>query len=646
MNLFSLLGASLSIASVGSPLFKVGSDIGRDIAIRRTADGLDQNFNYDSLNVYYDLMLLYGDIDKDGKLTKDEADLFRIGSLLPDSNDPTQDPSFKFLGLFPTVDSLYFFCYFTADYSDDSTFNWYLSFQDRIVQNNMLVSDSRAKLMNTYKIDGGGVFYKLKVEGYTPQFNSNDHASINIKSVYLRRTNQEVNIEQKNGFNATFDLDRTYFNNNRFFSYFTEGSQKVTGVADMMLGFTKSTDYTFLWIPTGKDRPIEAQEMVFFFFNFEEEQFNFDVNSITEVSYSYEYLTYEHSQYTKAVTTHQTDTLPVTNYSLPPGFKGYKLDEPVTEMHVSQFDGSYFLGSEKLGVYPGKFTENKPDIEWKGAYEKENWSVPVNSRPIKSESRSAKTRAGIELDWNETFLFQSQFGYKSHADYVKNQKVDSLFRLSDLDGDKYSDPQYELFKKFLKLVDHQNYKFAFLINGEDGSFNKEMWTRKIIKDGVVVEGKTTNETSWWGGSSYFSQFYETVTEAHEPRQLVTLWMKGIKNNGEEFTVWTHNDPANVRYVFAYGMTPPTFGELLLNDISVAMRSFLDWLTKNPWFWWVVGGLIVLLALLLLAFFPWLIPMVIKGVSTVLKFLAWIPYIVVVWPIGKLMGKDMPVWPFK
>lgn len=640
MNLFSLLGASFSIASVGSPLFKVGSDIGRDIAIRRTADGLDQNFNYDSLNVYYDLMLLYGDIDKDGKLTRDEADLFRIGSLLPDSNDPTQDPSFRFLGLFPTVDSLYFFCYFTADYSDDSTFNWYLSFQDKIVQNNMLVTDSRAKLMNTYKIDGGGVFYKLKVEGYTPQFNENDHASINIKSIYLRRTNQEVNIEQKSGFNATFDFDRTYFNNNRFFSYFTEGSQKVTGVVDMMLGFTKSEDYTFLWIPTGKQRPLEAQEMAFFFFNFEEEQFNFDVNAITEVSYSYEYLTYEHSQYTKRATSWMNNEETSKTYSVPPGFKQYEFDVPVTEMHYSMFDGG-LVGSHKLGVYPGKFTENKPDIDWPDRTK--TVSFPVNSRVIKSESRSAKTRAGIELDWNETFLFQSQFGYKSHADYVKNQKVDSLIRMSEVDS-KYSGDQYEFFRRFLKLGDHPNYKFAFLVNGDDGSFNKDMWTRKITKDGEYLPGKGDSDRA--GSYFYISEIYETVTEAHEPRQLVTLWMSGIKNNGEEFTIWTHNDPANVRYVFAYGMTPPTFGELLLNDISVAMRSFLDWLTKNPWFWWVVGGLIVLLALLLLAFCPWLIPMVIKGVLTVLKFLAWIPYIVVVWPIGKLMGKDMPVWPFK
>lgn len=646
MNILNGIASLLLISSIGTPLFKVGDDLGTGISIKKTVNSLSESFDSDTLNVYYDLMLLYGDKDSDGKLTKDEANEFHIDSLLPNKDDPTQDPSFKFLGLYPTLDSIYFFCFFNEDYSDTDSFNWYLSFQDKIVQNNLLVTDSKAKLINKYKIDSGGVFYKLKVENYSPSFNEKDHAAINIKSVYIRKTNEEMNYVEKNGFNATFDFDRSYLTNNRFYNYFSDESYSVSGVLDLMVGYTKSELYTFLWIPSPHTRPVEAQDMYFFFFNFDD--YNFDPASITKIGYSYDYLTYEQDQYYVSEL-RQNAQLKDNNFS-----RGSPIPSP--NVNFNYYSWNEILNT-KLGVYPGKYLEGyEPykktygyDTNVVGSPGPKEVSFNYDSRLKSSVSKTSVTSAGITVDWNQTFLSKdSMFGFKSHADVVKNQKVDSLIKLSETDT-KYSGDQFKSFRDFLHEGDHQSFKWAFLLNGDDGSYSSEYWGRKIISDGVADDTKSLNQflgnNSSLGGStdgSYSMTTYKTTTLAHEARNLITLWMSGIKNNGEKFTVWTHNDPANVRYVYAYSQTPPTFGELLINDISVALQSFLEWLAKNPWFWWLIGGFIVLLFVLLLFFCPSLL----KGIYYVLKFLAWIPYIILVWPIGKLAKKDLPVWPFK
>ena len=504
MNLLTLLLGGVLGLGIGGPAAKLVF--------------LEQNASFESpvdmynWNVIYDLATLYGDTNKDGVLSQEEYKSFvstEYNKLIPDNFNNAKDEngnilvddSFSFLGLLPVNNNSVYAYVFTKNqisstYTDGGYFKYSslnyeygLSYYNNpeIVDGkfvNTIPKTSSMKFINEYSLGNKGYFSKFIIEDnqiinkQEEVKTSDGFYSLRIKPERMIVTYKNESILDKKITNYELSFDSNYWNNDNRMKN-TLFHEKTVKIEDSVIdGFLCSNDsaktgsgWNFLFgTISGNEETVtnSAYEFYYYFFNLED----FDPDSILSITYSYVPITWTHSYYNKAIQNQfGFEGLNIANQvinSAQKGITAYTRENAKKIVNESKDNPFYVVNS-------GKSNEKKYYLEY---------SESIGSRITKT------------VNYDEDFVVDVKVPeFWKLNKHTRKVNVKSIIDLKNIDselGEKKElvnnnpNKEYDLnsqLRSFLKgetteeidalyeNVDHNKYKWAFLIHEED-------WIRK------------------------------------------------------------------------------------------------------------------------------------------------------------------------
>jgi len=588
-------------------------------------------------NVNYDLAVLYGDANKDGKVDESEYDNFDINSLAPTAND--ENPSFRFLGFRPLEGKMIFYIYSSASLQtlDPDTGIWHnnsyaytFSYQNSVESNDAGTGYDADQILtavpavcNCYR-GTVGCFSKFVIDPYDSRTAGPDYriSAVSMKAID-NGTRTTVFYADITG--GEFLYNSSYLKSDAVSEFFSSKTYSLTGVLDGCLAVNQTVTTPagkILWIPYGNSAHYtSALELYYFFFNFDDADFK--VSDITSVTYRYNQLTWNYGHFSD----YQYNEVGGQIGSFDDGISTLSYDKSLLAISQGRSDSVHELdhsGNDSLVKFYDDITSFS--------------SVPKTGTTDKGEIKVTETSTakGFWLD---------------HTPIVRNYSLAKIVNVPNVDNDYPGDDKL-FFRNFIKgsgtdeavinsmvgASDHANYQWAYCVSNPD-------WIRSTstvnVKDIPPVWGSTTHD-----GNTYpillrnGTIVGKTTTVCHQPDMLTTLSMHVVTPDGA-FSIKTLNNPATVRKNYMIGYAAPTLGDFIINDIST-------WLANNPWIWAVLVAVLVILVIILIVIFPAVfkaIKLVFKLIVGVFKIIIEVCYFVLFWwwyaSIAKLTHNHIP-----
>jgi hypothetical protein len=595
--MLSIHGAFLAV------LLALGAGSGISNAVQANASA--PAYDPVKTNVNYDLAVLFGDTNKDGKVDENEYDSFDINTLAP--NAGSADVSFRFLGFRPLDGKMVFYVYSLASLQtlDPDTGIWHsnsyaytFSYQNSVQSNASGTGydgDDPINVVpvicNSYR-GTTGCFSKFVIDPYDSRTPGPDYR-INALSMKAIDNATRSTVFYSDIVGGELLYNSSYLNSDAVSEFFSSKTYSLSGVLDGCLAVDQSVttpEGKIFWIPYGNSAHYtSALELYYFFFNFDD--VNFNVSDVTSVTYRYNQLTWNYghfSHYFYNDVGGQTGTLD-------DGISTLSYDKSLLSIAQGRSDSVHLW--DQLGN--GKTVKYSDDLTG-----------------FSSVSKTGKTDKG-EIKVTETSTAKGFWLY--HTPIVRDYSLAKIVNVANVDKDYPGDDKL-FFRNFIKgtgsdeaminsmagASDHSSYHWAYCVTEPDWirstssvtvNDNPPVWNTNpdgsvyLFANGVI-EGKTT-------------------TVCHQPDMLTTLSMNVVTPDGA-YSIKTINNPATVRKNYMIGYAAPTLGDFVANDIT-------KWFENNPWIWAVLALVIVILVVVLFAVFP----VIINVIKYIFKALWWI-----------------------
>ena len=563
------------------------------------------SFDVKTSNVAYDLRVMYGDVNHDGRVSEGEYKSFDFTSLEPFSYIG-ENPDFRFLGIYPGDDYFIFYTYSkerldTSKISDqgyyvyDSINNYSLTYKNSITLD--YDSDTGYKndkelsctptFVNFYKgIDG--YFSKFIVENYSKKV---DEDFQRVKAVHFTAWNDNETILSADcgeGGELIFNSDD--------FRYYEENVYQIEARMDLLLATThqETTTRRIGYLPIDTNSKVtSAKEIFYVFFDFLDKSFH--PENLSSVTCTGLINTYQHTSYY------------------------VKGGTPSTDYKTSGMDG----------IYPGKFTDEQESLVVKGTSAYPSRYGVEEGQVLQNEVSKGDYKYFLKTTYKgvmEVEQIDSSDVLWRHHDIKRTYKCPNLIVKDRFEEDFASDD----FKMFRDWYHDENAKRDTYSYGY--SISDDAWIRKVFSD---------QQIGFIGSTYDIISFQKRMCNCHELSGVITLGMEVVEQ-GKQFSIKTFHDPLTVRYVSVIGLEPPTLGDFILNDIASWWNEIQAWMLPL-----LIAGLIILLVILSLAFPAALkaIKKIIKGLITFVKFLINLVYWILIWwwlaLIKKAAKKPLP-----
>ena len=615
--------------------------------------------DYDSINVNYDLRLLYGDKNNNGIIEEDEFYNFDFQTLVKEEDKATSVyKDFNLLTFLPVKNDIYFYFYSSTElnkttlqvaYSDSQNVNEDTSLG--YIENNKLKD---LVYLNRYNVENG-YFFKFKLENFSDNYieNSNLQNRIRIFDFVMLKDNQKITYDYSASDPEMWFIGDDFLEDH--YLYFKNEAYYYTGKLATALGVIESEDYFpkingFAYENTAKESTIkEAKEITYFFVDFED---SLELKDLISCEVEYYKLSYDYVRYAKV---QSQDTVFVSwdwskNQDNQYGdiYAGkYQSEDGTLEESINLIGKKTKLNNynENVLVFNAAGEAEEVNLNYQdylaltdnsGNKDTKIWSSAGNTtitetfynpdlsnlengfENVEILNNGKPYHKTILSDYNESDFTYEQINvassYWSHMPYKRTYNFKPIINLKTYEEDLVG-TEYDLAKNFFSesltnLSDSNfNPEFAILIDGTslDSDCNRSIEHTEIIN--VHEERNTTSVIS----SATYNDLIKSTTHCHEIYNAQLLKCVARKNNGEQITFSAIGNPAYLEFITFTGYQAPTLVNYILNDVSSWWSSILDQLGN-----WIYLIAIILAIILIAIISPVLVPII----KFILKIIAW------------------------
>ncbi len=623
-TLFCLLNAQ--------PVLREGA-----IFAMQNASPINTTIDFGKINVSYDLRLLFGDKDKDGKISSSEYLNYDFEECF------LEDESFKFLAMKPDNNNLYF--YFSTDFLIENktiyvTIDFSTNFnaeKNEYVNGTKIIALANAGDKVNYYYYKNTYFYKFALNNVRSDYNSIQEGDLlraklynfefleadGTKELYVVHENPEL-IYPK----GTDWLEGNFY-------YFENNTYTYDAKLVMCLGVLEAEDYFpkifgFSYGETAKETTVKsAQEITYLLVKFDD---RLDLSELISVDVQYLKAEYEYVRYAPVSSTEQsfiwtykedkTDSygdiycglyesdLGTLSQGVSANGKKTNLIDYSEDVKVFSSDGT----TETLNLNYDNYeslTDNsgvKKD-EQSGSIVRHYYNPNLNAlyngfqnfKLLNNGEFYSKTIYSDYDKENYTYKQESNLSSKwSHYPYLREYTFEPIVNLTTY-SEEYNSDEYLLSREFFDSC-KEDYQFAVMI---DGANSDEYCKRTVTDDGVVNVYSSHQNDAY----NVYETLIKRVTTCHEIYGAAILQATARQNNGNKITFNCLGDPQYLSYISFTGYAAPTLYDYLINDVSNFIEDFID----NP----VVKAIMIVLGIIVIAL---ILGLLIKFIKFIIKLI--------------------------
>ena len=612
--------------------------------------------DYDSINVYTDLRLLYGDSNDDGIIDDNEYYNFDYKKLIK-AADESQSiyEDFNLLTFVPVHNDIYFYFYSTLQLDKN---NLQVSYSDSQIlnENSSLgyVENNQVKdliYINKYNVENG-YFYKFKLENFSSNTNTESQNRIRIFEFITFVDNQRKIFDYSKVDPELWYVGEDLLENNYY--YFKNNVHYYEARLGTALGVIDAEDYFpvvsafYIRSNTATETNVKtAKEITYMFVDFTD----IEISDLISVEVEYYKLSYDYIRYSPfyrysndgIFTSDETyeyvygDVFAGKYESKEYGFleNGISLNGKTTSLTDYNENVLVFTAegnsetknlnydeleemSDNSGIQRGPVNELPYGVTYYNPNFNELYNGFYNAKILNNGQAIHKT---ISSDYDQTNYSYQQINeassYWQHVPYKRTYNFKPIVNLSNIDeilsGDEYKlsreffNDSLEHFKK-----DNFNPSYAILIDGA----NSDTDCDRVLKtnDDLKVNVKT-GETMPASGEkrTYEYSLKYNVTACHEIYNSQLLKVTARENNGENITFNAIGNPAYVDFITFTGYKSPTLVNYILSDVNDWWSNIID--TLGNWIYLIA----IILAIILIAIIS---PVLVPIIKFILKIIAW------------------------
>lgn len=608
-------------------------NLGQEVAYANTFS--NGNFNFDEINVSYDLRLLFGDKNNDGEISNIEFKNFNFDELVNNLFEGNFH-KFKFLTFKADGDNLYI--YFLTDFELNSGDMLMIQYSDSITMKSDYSGyeeNSKSKSiqrLNCYKY-GDYYFYKGKISNFVSGKQLGDQIRVKIdRFTYgLARNPSEMD--------AFYDLKQTeliYAYGTEWtegnFYYFQNNTYAYKGHLAMALGVIETENYYpvvsafYVRSNEAKESTVKsAKEITYLFVDFDDA---LNLSDLISIDVEYNKIQYDYVRYTpyydwsNNTFLHSAEEYDYTFGDIYAGLyesseygnlsNGISLNGKKTELKdynesVLTFDENgesiektlnydEFLdlsddsgNEEKLTEPPFVKTKYNPKISTlTNGFE--NVNVLNNGKPYKKTINSNY----VESDYTYEQVDNASTYWK-HTPYKRNYAFKPIINLSTYEKD-LSESKFDLSREFIgnaksNLMSKNpgfNPDFAVLIDGSNSDINCDRTVN--TEDTILIEEGTTMPSSGTN-QDYEYSLKKNVTRCHEIYNCFVIEATAREDNGDLITFNCLGDPSFIEYTSFVGHEAPALTDLILNDVENWFNELIDPIKYTVW---IILGVVIAL----------------------------------------------------
>lgn len=600
---------------------------------------LNTTIDFNKVNVSYDLRLLFGDKDSDGKISSYEYLNYNFDDCLL-----TENEAFKFLAMKPNENDLYF--YFSTNYLIDNqtlyaTIDFSTNFdvdKNEYVNGTKIIALTNAGNKLNYYYYKNYYFYKFVLKDVRSDYSSIADGDVlraklyNFEFLNADGTKRLFAIDEKP--ELIYPKGTDWLDGN--FYYFENNTYTYEAKLVMCLGVIEAEDYFpkifgFSYGETAKETTVKsAQEITYLLVKFDD---RLDLSELISVDVQFLKAEYEYVRYAPVSSTEQsfiwtykedkTDSygdiycglyesdLGTLSQGVSANGKKTNLINYNEDVKVFSADGTTEIVNLNYDNYEALSDNSgvKKD-EQSGSIVRHYYNPNLNAlyngfQNFKVLNNGEFYKKTIYSDYDkENYTYKQENNLSSawgHYPYLREYTFEPIVNLNTY-NQEYNSDDFKLSREFFDSC-KEDYQFAIMI---DGANSDEYCTRTVSDDGVIKVYSSHQSDSY----NQYENLFKRVTTCHEIYGATILQATARQNNGEKITFNCLGDPTYLSYISFAGYAAPTLYDYLINDVS----NFFNDLLNNP----IVKAIMIILGLIVIAFVLGLLVKLIKFIIKLIK----------------------------